>query len=219
MSGSARETPAGEHAVRALLLQGSLRLGLALPASQIDRLMFYAQALLKWRRVYNLIGARTLREVITHHLLDSLSVVSAVEGRRVLDMGSGAGLPGLPVAVVRPQIRMVLLEANAKRTRFLEHAVRTLDLQNVEVVRERAENYNPPQRFDCIVSRALCSWPQFVTLAKPLLSETGQLLAMKGRFEQHEQQPDNDIEIVAIRALNVPGVPGKRCLVQGGRRA
>ncbi|MDH3713333.1 MAG: 16S rRNA (guanine(527)-N(7))-methyltransferase RsmG [Gammaproteobacteria bacterium] len=203
---------------RAVLQQGCQQLELGLRASQLDDLMKYANALIKWRRVYNLIGARSLGEVITRHLLDSLSVVSAVSGHRLLDMGSGAGLPGVPVAIALPDIHVVLLDANAKRTRFLEHAVHTLQLNNIEVVRERAENYNPPQRFDCIVSRALCGWARFAALAEPHLSETGQLLAMKGRFEEQTGEVEHGVKIVAVTTLSVPGIPGKRCLVRGVRR-
>ncbi len=211
-------TRADEVAARAMLQQGSQRLDLALSAEQIERLMTYAQTLLEWRRVYNLIGAKTLQETTTHHLLDSLAVVDAIAGPRVLDMGSGAGLPGLPVAIARPELSVVLLDANAKRTRFLTHARQILGLTNVEVVRERAENYNPPQRFDCVISRALCDWPQFVRLAEPLLSETGQMLAMKGRFQAQDEQATDRVRIVAVRELHVPGLNARRCLVEGERR-
>ncbi len=211
-------TEATGVAGRELLQQGSQRLGLALSAEQFDRLMAYAATLLEWRRVYNLIGARSLHALITHHLLDSLAVVDAISGPRVLDMGSGAGLPGVPLAIAAPELHVVLLDANAKRTHFLRHAAQVLDLANVEVVRERAENYNPPHRFDCIVSRALCDWAQFAALAEPLLSDSGQILAMKGHFEAHAEQTADGIQIVAVRELNVPGVSARRCLVEGVRR-
>jgi 16S rRNA (guanine527-N7)-methyltransferase len=203
---------------RALLEGGCRQLGLALRASQLDDLMEYAHLLIKWRRVYNLIGARSLGEVVTYHLLDSLSVLWAISGRRLLDMGSGAGLPGLPIAIALPDVRAVLLDANAKRTRFLEHVVQVLQLGNVEVVRERAENYNPSHRFDCIVSRALCGWAQFAALAEPLLGETGQIMAMKGRFEEHSGEIEHGVKIVAVSPLSVPGIAGQRCLVRGVRQ-
>lgn len=208
-----REVPPDE-----LLRAGSARLGLALRPDQLEQLLVYARTLLKWRRVYNLVGARTLDGIVTHHLLDSLAVVGAIEGRRVLDIGSGAGLPGLPIAIARPELAVVLLDANAKRTRFLEHAVQTLALSNVEVVRARAEIYNPPRRFDCIVSRALCEWAQFVALAEPHLNESGQLLAMKGRFEEQPPATGLAVAIVAVHPLSVPGVSASRCLVEGRRR-
>lgn len=212
--------PAAEAAsAEALLAEGCARLAVGLGAAQRDQLLQFARLLLKWRRVYNLIGAHTLREVITHHLLDSLSVADAIPAGRLLDMGTGAGFPGVPLAIARPGIRAVLLDANAKRVRFLEHAVQTLHLANVEVVRGRAENYNPPQRFDFVVSRALCGWAQFAALAEPLLSDTGQILAMKGRFEEHTDALHSGVRIVEVRALAVPGVRGKRCLVRGVRAA
>jgi 16S rRNA (guanine527-N7)-methyltransferase len=219
MSESAHQARACGVEPRELLEEGCQQLGLSLLASQLDDLMKYAHVLIKWRRVYNLVGARSLSEVITHHLLDSLSVVSAVAGRRLLDMGSGAGLPGLPIAMALPDLQVTLLDANAKRTRFLEHAVQTLRLRNVEVVRERAENYNPPQRFDRIVSRALCGWAEFAALAEPLLGETGQVLAMKGRFEEHSGEVKQAVKIVAVSTLSVPGIAGQRCLVRGVRQA
>jgi 16S rRNA (guanine527-N7)-methyltransferase len=219
MSESAHQARACGVEPRELLEEGCQQLGLSLLASQLDDLMKYAHVLIKWRRVYNLVGARSLSEVITHHLLDSLSVVSAVAGRRLLDMGSGAGLPGLPIAMALPDLQVTLLDANAKRTRFLEHAVQTLRLRNVEVVRERAENYNPPQRFDRIVSRALCGWAEFAALAEPLLGETGQVLAMKGRFEEHSGEAKHAVKIVAVSTLSVPGIAGQRCLVRGVRQA
>jgi len=202
-----------------LLAEGCARLGVGLDTAQRERLAQFAQLLLKWRRVYNLVGVKTLHEVISHHLLDSLSVAGAIVAGRLLDVGTGAGLPGLPLAIARPAIRAVLLEANAKRVRFLEHAVQTLQIENVEVVRERAENYNPRQRFDYVISRALCGWPQFVALAEPLLNDTGQILAMKGRFEGQSQALHSGVKIVEVRALNVPGIPGRRCLVRGVRAA
>ena len=101
--------------------------------------------------------------------------------------------------------------------RFLVQMVQRLQLANVEVVRERVENYNPAQRFDCIISRALSDWPQFVGLAKPLLSDTGQILAMKGHFDEQSQQVHDGVRIVEVRPLCVPGVAGRRCLVRGVR--
>ncbi len=204
-----------DERAEAALRDGCAALGLELSAAQRATAIAYAQLLHRWRRVYNLVGARQLTDIVSQHLVDSLAALPHVRGRRILDIGSGAGLPGVPLAIALPRASVVLLDANAKRTRFLTQAVHALGLANAEVVRERAENYNAAAGFDTVVARALASLPELVRLASPLLAEGGEILALKGRLPATEiNLGDRGYRIDAIHTLHPPGVAGPRSLVR-----
>lgn len=197
----------------ALLAAGLAATGITDPAIGA-RLGAYVDLLGRWNRRFSLTAARDERTVVTRHVLDSLAVLAFIDADPVLDLGSGAGLPGLVLAVARPQHRFVLLDSVLRKTRFLEQARIELALANVEVVRARAEQWRPPQPFPLIVSRAFASLADFLTAASHLLAPRGRLLAMKGRL------PVAELDALVARglacrthALRVPGLAAERHLV------
>jgi len=203
---------AGETAV--WVARESALAGVALSAGQVATLLDYARLLERWRRLHNLVGARSVAEILGRHVLDSLAAVPLVRGTRVLDLGTGAGLPGLPVAVACPQRRVTLLDASAKRTRFLVHAVPALGLSNVEVVRARAETYNPHSPFDTVLARGVAELPALVRLAGPLLAAGGQLLALKGELPPGERVLGAGFRIDDICAVHAGRGSRARCVVR-----
>ncbi len=200
------------EALAASLRRGLDGLGIEASSTQIDMLLAYLALIDKWNRVDNLTAIRTLPEMVSRHLLDSLSLLPRVRGR-LLDIGSGAGLPGLPLAIMNPTLETVLLDASAKRTRFLHQAVTQLQLAQVEVVQCRAEAYRPEQRFDRIVSRAFASLDAFVEVAQPLLAEGGRIIAMKGQHPQQELTALDGRFKYTIEAVEIPGLDAQRHLI------
>jgi 16S rRNA (guanine527-N7)-methyltransferase len=192
-------------------------LGLALADAQVATLERYLDLLEKWNRVYNLTAIRERSRMVTHHLLDSLAVLPHVRGPRVLDVGSGAGLPGIPLAVASPALHVTLLESNHKKSAFLTQAVAELQLANVQVVTERVESWQPEARFDTIVSRAFAELGEFATLAGRLLAPQGVLAAMKGvhPFDEIERLPQG-YRVQQVVRLRVPGLDAERHLVLMG---
>lgn len=197
--------------------RASAALGLALADTQVATLERYLDLLEKWNRVYNLTAIRERSRMVTHHLLDSLAVLPHVRGPRVLDVGSGAGLPGIPLAVASPALHVTLLESNHKKSAFLTQAVAELQLANVQVVAERVESWQTETRFDTIVSRAFAELGEFATLAGRLLAPQGVLAAMKGvhPFEEIERLPQG-YRVQQVVRLRVPGLDAERHLVLMG---
>lgn len=197
-----------------LLEQGLIGLGLELDAGQRERLLQYLQLLEKWNQVYNLTAIRELTKMVGAHLLDSLSVVPFLSGANVLDVGSGAGLPGIPIAVAKPHCRVTLLDSNHKKAAFLRQAVAELTLKNAGVICERVESWVAPDGFDFIISRAFSDLGEFVSLAGRLLAPHGVIAAMKGLhpFEELERLPAG-FRVSDVRALQVPGLEAERHLV------
>lgn len=197
--------------------RASAALGLALADTQVATLERYLDLLEKWNRVYNLTAIRERSRMVTHHLLDSLAVLPHVRGPRVLDVGSGAGLPGIPLAVAGPALHVTLLESNHKKSAFLTQAVAELQLANVQVVAERVESWQTETRFDTIVSRAFAELGEFATLAGRLLAPQGVLAAMKGvhPFEEIERLPQG-YRVQQVLRLRVPGLDAERHLVLMG---
>lgn len=199
----------------ALLDAGLRRLGL--DAALAAPLQVYLAELEKWNAAYNLTAVRDPAEMVTRHLLDSLALLPAVGEiviSRLLDVGSGAGLPGIPLALARPDWQVAVLDSNGKKARFLRHAVRTLDLRNVEVIEARVEVHEPAQVYDAITSRAFSALGEFFSLTVPLLARGGHWLAMKGRLDDNELA-DLPPFVSAPRAvrLQVPGLHEDRHLV------
>lgn len=196
-------------------LESGLReLGISVGSQSLARLREYVALLDKWNRVYNLTAIRDAEKAVSVHLLDCLAVVPYLRGARVLDVGSGAGLPGIPIALAKPDIRVTMLDSSHKKAAFLRQAVAELQLKNVAVVCERAESWRPPERFDCIISRAFAELSEFVRLTEHLLAPGGLLAAMKGvhPYEEIEKLPP-EFRVTQVRRLFVPGLEAERHLV------
>jgi 16S rRNA (guanine527-N7)-methyltransferase len=196
------------------LIAGAARLGVPLDEATAQRLSRVLDELLKWNRAYNLTAITQPREMLTHHLLDSLSVQRFLAGRRVIDVGTGAGFPGLPLAIVDPQRHFTLLDSNGKKVRFVAHVVRALGLANLDAVHSRAEAFVPPQPFDTVVARAFAPLPTLVEWVAPLCSPHTRVLAMKGRaLEQERAGLPPGWVIERDEPVEVPGLGEERRVV------
>jgi 16S rRNA (guanine527-N7)-methyltransferase len=195
------------------LAHGAATLGVDLTAADAARLLRLLDELERWNRTYNLTAIRDRDEMFTHHLLDSLSIHTDLQGTSVADVGTGAGFPGLPLAVLNPQRRFTLIDSNGKKIRFVQHAARTLGLANVEGLHGRVETIEG-RIFDTVVARAFAPLPELVAQVAPLCSSQTQVLAMKGKWPQTEidglpatwRQPGG-------RELSIPGLNEARCVV------
>jgi len=199
-----------EVACRERLEAGVRQLGIGMGREETEKLLRYLALLVKWNRAYNLTAVRDPLEMVTRHLLDSLAVLPYLQGRRCLDMGTGPGLPGIPLAVLRPQMAFVLLDANGKKIRFVRQAVLELGLGNVEPVQARLERYRPAQPFDLLISRAFTSLSRMLELSAPLRGARTLLLAMKGDAER-ELAEVGGCEAIP---LQVPFVEARRTLLR-----
>jgi 16S rRNA (guanine527-N7)-methyltransferase len=188
-----------------------------LPADAADRLNAYLALLAKWNRTYNLTAIREPERMITHHVLDALAVLAHLSprpGLRVLDVGSGGGVPGIPLAIARPGWHVVLLDSNHKKGAFAQQAVIELSLANIEVVIARVEDYTPTMPFDVVISRAFADLATFSATSARHLAPGGQLIAMKGVYPDEElANVPGGIRVVATHALAVPGLDAKRHLI------
>lgn len=204
-------------AVPATLESGLARLGVPLPDGGSEKLAAYLALLAKWNRTYNLTAIREPERMITHHALDSLAVVPHLPARAgiaVLDVGSGGGLPGIPIAIARPDAHVVLVDSASKKAAFLAQAAIELPLANVEAVATRVEDYAAARKFDVVISRAFSDLATFVRLAKPHHAPGGVILAMKGVHPDEElAELPGDVEVVATPRLDVPGLEGARHLI------
>jgi 16S rRNA (guanine527-N7)-methyltransferase len=194
------------------LAAGMSALGLDLPAETQHKLLAYVALLAKWNKVHNLTAVRDTEEMVTLHLLDSLSVLPHIKGSRLLDVGSGGGLPGIPLAIACPDLSVTLLDSSHKKSAFQRQAKAELGLDNVEVVCDRVENYQPAPKFDMVISRAFSDLAEYVKLTGHLLSDSGTWLAMKGvhPYDEIAQLKNISAEVVT---LTVPGLEAQRHLV------
>jgi 16S rRNA (guanine527-N7)-methyltransferase len=210
---------AAEKSPSTMLVQGAKQMGVHIDDQAIEAMFSFLAILGRWNRVYNLTAIEGKARSVTRHLLDSLSVIPHLQGGRILDVGSGAGLPGVPVSLACPAKHVVLLDANAKRCRFLRQVKAELRLANVEVVQNRAENYQPEQKFDSLLSRAFSDLPTFIDACRHLLADEGKMLAMKG--EWNDQMAGNlpaDFVVDEVIKLDVPGLKEQRHLVICSKR-
>ncbi|WP_339526899.1 16S rRNA (guanine(527)-N(7))-methyltransferase RsmG [Pseudomonas sp. EA_35y_Pfl2_R111] len=198
------------------LSQGALELGVELSAQQHEQLLAYLALLIKWNKAYNLTAVRDPNEMVSRHLLDSLSVVPFVveAGDNWLDVGSGGGMPGIPLAILFPERQFTLLDSNGKKTRFLTQVKLELKLANLQVIHSRVEEFNPAVPFSGICSRAFSSLEDFSTWTRHLGNGNTQWLAMKGVHPDDELQAlPADFRLTATHVLKVPGCQGQRHLL------
>ena len=195
------------------LSAGIAELGLTVTPEQQAKLLDYVALLHKWNEVYNLTAIRQQEQMVSHHLLDSLAVLPHLWPQRWLDVGCGAGLPGLVLAVMRPEWTFTLLDSNSKKTGFVQQAAIDLGLRNVEVCCARVEQWQAEQKFDGIISRAFAEAADFVTLTRHLLAEGGHWAAMKGVPEQELARLPKGIKVEKVVTLHVPKLEAARSLV------
>ena len=200
---------------RETLASGAREIGVELDSARSEQLLMLVDELERANAQFNLTAIRDRPGMLAKHILDSLTLQPYLRGERCADVGTGAGFPGLPLAVVNPERRFTLIEATGKKARFVQQTAETLGCDNVRVVNSRAENYRPFELFDTVVARALSSLADFVAYAGHLCAPTGRLLAMKGK------RPDDEISavpksfrVLAVHRLTLPGFDDQRHLVE-----
>lgn len=200
------------------LVVGAKEQGIALEPAQAAAMLRLLAELREWNQRFNLTGITDPVDMVRKHLLDSLSVQPYLRGSRIADVGTGAGFPGLPLAVINPGREFALIEATGKKARFVRHAADAMELKNVDVIPARSEDWRGPAPYDIVLTRALGKLDEFVRVAGHLCAPKGRLLAMKGRH------PDAEIaalppgwKATAVHDIRIPGLPAARCIVELGR--
>jgi 16S rRNA (guanine527-N7)-methyltransferase len=201
-----------------ILVVGAKEQGIALEPAQTAALLRLIAELREWNQRFNLTGITDPVDMVRKHLLDSLSVQPYLHGKLIADVGTGAGFPGLPLAVINPGREFALIEATGKKARFVRHAADAMELTNVDVIPARSEDWRGPAPYDIVLTRALGKLEEFVRVAGHLCAPRGRMLAMKGR------RPDSEIaalppgwRAVAVHDVQIPGLPAARCIVELGR--
>jgi 16S rRNA (guanine527-N7)-methyltransferase len=190
-------------------------LGVPLTDEAAEKMLRVLDALDEWNQRMNLTAIRDRSQQLTKHLLDSLSVVKYLHGERLVDIGTGAGFPGLPLAIVAPRMQLTLLDSTAKKLKFIDHVCAQLAIPNVETVHSRAESFQPKERYDIVISRAIGPVETFVKWAGHLCVGGGRLLAMKGRYPIVEiGKLPSGWKLAAVHRLTVPGLDEERHLVE-----
>lgn len=201
--------------LEAQLGDGLAAMGVELPAPARAKLIAHVELIAKWNRVHNLTAVRETEQMVVLHLLDSLAVLPHVAGARaLLDVGSGAGLPGIPIAIAQPATQVTLLDSSHKKCAFLQQAKTELALDNVAIACERVENWKPEAKFDAVISRAFADLADFVEQAKHLVAPGGRLIAMKGvyPFDELAKVPATH-RVAQVLELEVPTLEARRHLV------
>ena len=188
-------------------------MGLTIDAATQARLLDYLGLLAKWNKTYNLTAIHEPERMLTHHLLDSLALLPHVTAERLLDVGSGGGLPGIPLAIARPGLKVTVLDANHKKAAFMQQAVIELKLGNVEVVCDRSEAYRPARPYPQIVCRAFSDLSEFVRATRHALAADGEWLAMKGVYPNEEIAQLKGARLKRDAVLKVPGLEAERHLI------
>ncbi len=202
-------------AERALLADAAQELGLAMSEAQQSALLQLVDLLEEGNALFNLTAIRDRLGMLRKHVLDSLSLQDFLRGERIADIGTGAGFPGLPLAIMNPSRHFALIEATGKKARFVMQSAHALALGNVEIVNERAENYHPELPFTTVVARALSSLAAFIAFAGHLCAPDGRLLAMKGKRPEEElASMPRGFRLLAVHRLLIPGLPDERHLIE-----
>ena len=195
-----------------------IKTDLSVSSDQQAKLIQLVELLVKWNKAYNLTSVRDPQQMLIKHIMDSIVVSPYLSGKRLIDVGTGPGLPGLPLAILNPDKQFILLDSLGKRLRFIRQAVLELGLKNVEFVQSRVEEYQPDEKFDVVLSRAFASLEDMLFWCKHLPNETGHFLALKGQFpEQEISTLDKQFKFIESIALTVPNLEGDRCLVKVAR--
>ena len=208
-----------EKPLAELLCSGLYGMGLPISEEKQQSLLQYVCLLDKWNKTYNLTAVREPERMIGLHIMDSLAVLPHLSGATtVLDVGSGAGLPGIPIAIARTNVQVSMLDSLQKKTAFIRQAISEIGLQNADVVCERVEQFLPIKKFDVVISRAFAELTDFVSGAAHLVAASGQMLAMKGVYpheeiERLDKNSNTTYRVDAVIKLNVPQVEGERHLV------
>ena len=196
----------------ALLAKGVAEMGLDVPAVMQEKLLAYLALLQKWSKVYNLTAVRDPMEMVTLHLLDSLSVLPHIHSNNLLDVGSGGGLPGIVLAICKPELRVTTIDTVQKKAIFMRHVKGELSLDNLTVVHSRVESYQPVEKFEVIISRAFSDIALFIKLTQHLLLDKGKWLAMKGQA-RHEELQGLVVRLNKTIPLKVAGLDAERHLL------
>ena len=197
-----------------LLQRGVEQLQLEITTTQSDALLSYVALLDRWNKVFNLTAVRDRADMVVRHILDSLSLLSAVSGKTVIDVGTGAGLPGIPLAIMRPEKSVTLLDSNGKKTRFLHQAATQLELTNTDIVHSRVREHRRRGGYDHVITRAFASSANMARECAHLLTPSGTILAMKAAgYEDELAELDDNVQIVSVKMLDVPFLGEQRVLV------
>ena len=195
--------------------QGLQQLDCKPSSQQLEKLQSYLQLLQRWNKVYNLTAVRDPADMLPLHIFDSLAIADYIQGNHCLDVGSGAGLPGIPLAIIQPERQFTLLDTNGKKTRFIQQAIIQLELANAKVVQTRVEAWQPEQKFDAIISRAFASIEDFVDTSSIHLQDNGTLYAMKGQYDQAEIDVlPKGFKLSKMNKLIVPMLDAQRHLLE-----
>lgn len=198
---------------RKILVDGIAALKLSIDGQKVDQLLAFVKLIEKWNKTYNLTAIKTKQDMVRLHLLDSLTVIPYLEGNRIIDIGTGAGLPGIPLAICLPHIAFTLLDSNAKKTRFVQQAVLELKLTNVQICHCRAEDYQPLELYSTVITRAFAELFEIVESTKHLLTENGKMIAMKGHCAESElAQVTTKKTVIPIHVLSVEAERNLVCI-------
>ncbi len=201
------------------LERGLAQIGVAASVQQQQQLVEYLLLFEKWNKAYNLSAVREREAMVSRHLLDSLVVLPHLQGKRFIDVGTGGGLPGIPLAIMKPDCHFTLLDSNGKKTRFLFQVKTALKLDNVEVENRRVESFQPSPLFDGVISRAFASLYDMVTGCAQLLAPAGRFWALKGVYPETElSELPKHYTVEACHRLDVPGCDGERHLLEISRQ-
>lgn len=199
------------EAHRLQLERGLAEMKIELPSQSIAKMIDFLRMMVKWNKVYNLSAIREPEQMVNMHLLDSLVVLPFLHGKRCIDVGTGAGLPGIPLAIARSDMQFALLDSNSKKTRFIQQACIELGLDHVSVLNERIEEYQPEQKFDTVTARAFTSMPNLLVKTRHLLALGGRLLAMKSK--ETKAVDSKGFQFSCVESLVIPELEVTRNLV------